>query len=53
MDNNLSNQYAGELQIMLEDLPPARNVNVIGMVKPYARCLLPYIHHDIASFKIK
>ena len=53
MDNNLSNQYAGELQIMLCDLPPARNINVIGMVKPYARCLLPYIHHNIVDFKIK
>lgn len=53
MDNKLSNQYSGELQITLADLPAARNINVIGMVKPYARRLLKYIHHDIVSFKIK
>ena len=53
MDNTLSNQYTGELQITLTDLPPARNVNVIGMVKPYARCLLPYIHKCEVKFKIK
>ena len=53
MDNNLSNQYAGELQITLDDLPAARNINVIGVVKPYARRLLPYIHHNAVAFKIK
>lgn len=52
LDNNTSNQYSGELQITLKDLPAAKNVNVIGVVKPYAICLLKYIHHDVVSFKI-
>ncbi len=52
MDNTLSNQYAGELQICLEDLPAQKYVNVIGQVKPYATRLLKYIHKNPIKFKL-
>lgn len=53
IDNTLSYRYAGELQIVLADkLPAERNVNVIGMVKPYATRLLDYIHNDSIKFKL-
>jgi len=53
VDNILSNQYTGELQIALEDLPASRNVNVIGQVRPYATGLLKYIHKDVVKFKLR
>lgn len=52
MDNTLSNQYVGELQIVLKELPPERFINVIGTVKPYATHLLKYIHQDLIKFKL-
>lgn len=52
MDNTLSNQYAGELQICLEDLPAQKYVNVIGQVRPYAIRLLKYVHKNPIKFKL-
>lgn len=52
MDNVLSNQYTGELQIALADLPAQRFVNVIGQVKPYATGLLDYVHVKEIKFKL-
>ena len=52
MDNALSNQYAGELQICLEDLPAQKYVNVIGQVRPYATRLLKYVHKNPIRFKL-
>lgn len=53
IDNCLSNRYSGELQIMLDDLPPAHNVNVVGMVRPYAIRLLKQIHTGQLAFQLK
>lgn len=52
MDNTLSNQYTGEIQIALKDLPAQRFVNVIGQVKPYATRLLDYVHVKEIRFKL-
>lgn len=52
IDNTLSNQYKGEIQICLTELPAERFVNVIGQVKPYAYRLLKYIHEDVIYFKL-
>lgn len=52
MDNNLSNQYSGEIQIALDELPPQKFINVIGQVKPYATRLLDYIHLNEIKFKL-
>ena len=52
MDNCLSNQYTGEIQIALTDLAPQKFINVIGQVKPYAVRLLPYIHLNEIKFKL-
>lgn len=52
IDNNDSVRYSGELQITLEDFPPAKNANVVGYVKPYALRLLPYLKNIDYSFKL-
>ncbi|MBO4359214.1 MAG: DUF871 family protein [Erysipelotrichaceae bacterium] len=52
LDNILSNQYRGELQICLEELPAERFVNVIGQVRPYAVRLLKYIHQEPVHFRL-
>lgn len=53
LDNGLSNRYEGELQIMLENLPPSPVANVIGQVKPYGRRLLQQIQAQSVPFKLK
>ena len=53
LDNNTSNQYSGELQIVLEPLPAERFVNVIGHVRPYAATLLKHIHDKPIKFRLK
>lgn len=53
IDNKDSNQYAGEMQIPLVDLPPQKNINVIGQVKPYAYRLLNTIRNNYTPFKLK
>lgn len=52
IDNRLSNQYCGELEIPLEDMNPMKNINVIGQVKPYAFNLLKTIHEDLTPFRL-
>ena len=52
IDNCLSNQYVGELEIPLVDLCPMRNVNVIGQVKPYSFNLLKIIHENLIPFRL-
>ncbi|MBR0138577.1 MAG: DUF871 family protein [Erysipelotrichaceae bacterium] len=53
LDNDTSNQYSGEMQIVLEHLPAERFINVIGYVKPYAIRLLKQIHDKPIRFKLK
>ncbi|MBR0137304.1 MAG: DUF871 family protein, partial [Erysipelotrichaceae bacterium] len=53
LDNDTSNQYTGELQIVLEPLPAERFINVIGYVRPYAARLLKHIHDKPIKFKLK
>jgi len=53
IDNDMSNQYAGELEVPLVDLDPMKNINVIGQVKPYAYNLLNTIHNDLTPFRLK
>ena len=52
IDNVLSERYVGELQISLFDLPPAKNANVVGYVKPYAWRLLPYLNNIAFDFRL-
>ena len=52
IDNNDSVRYGGELQLALEDFPPAKNANVVGYVKPYALRLLPYLKNIEYRFKL-
>ncbi|MGW6192794.1 DUF871 domain-containing protein [Bacillus cereus] len=43
MDNELYGRYAGEMQIVMNDLPEDGKVNVVGMVVEEDVPLLPYI----------
>lgn len=53
LDNRLSNRYEGELQILLDDLPPSPVANVIGQVKPVAKRLLKQIMARNLPFVLK
>ncbi len=53
LDNVESDQYIGEMQITLEDFPPAKYANVVGYVRPYAFCLLEYLRNPSITFKLK
>ncbi|MCI5774596.1 MAG: MupG family TIM beta-alpha barrel fold protein [Erysipelotrichaceae bacterium] len=52
MQNGEANRYSGEIHIMLDELPPARYTNCIGYVKPYAQCLLKYVHDGKVAFRL-
>ena len=43
IDNELYGRYAGEMQIVINDLPEDRKVNVVGMVMEEDVSLLSYI----------
>ncbi|WP_242273535.1 DUF871 domain-containing protein [Bacillus cereus group sp. BfR-BA-01310] len=43
IDNELYGRYAGEMQIVINDLPADKKVNVVGMVVEEDVSLLPYI----------
>jgi hypothetical protein len=53
LDNELSNRYEGELQIILRDLPPTPVANVIGQVKPYGKRLVEQVKYKSLPFKLK
>jgi len=40
IDNSLYGRYAGEMQIVLRDLPPDKRVNVVGQIAEQDLCLL-------------
>lgn len=52
VDNELSNRYEGEVQIMLEDLPATRIANVIGQVKPVAARLVNDVTYGQIPFRL-
>ncbi|MBE7104786.1 DUF871 domain-containing protein [Bacillus cereus] len=43
IDNELYGRYAGEMQVVINDLPTDEKVNVVGMVVEEDMSLLPYI----------
>ena len=43
IDNELYGRYAGEMQIVIKDLPKDEKVNVVGMVVEEDVSLLPYV----------
>lgn len=53
IDNERSNRYEGEVQIILKDLNPSPVANVIGMVKPTCKRLLNQVKYRQYPFKIK
>ena len=53
LDNDRSNRYEGELQILLSDLPPSPVANVIGQVKPVAARLLTQVMARQLPFVLK
>ncbi|MEA1011767.1 MupG family TIM beta-alpha barrel fold protein [Bacillus cereus] len=44
IDNELYGRYAGEMQVVVHDLPVDEKVNVVGMVVEEDVCLLPFIN---------
>ncbi|MFL0490799.1 DUF871 domain-containing protein [Bacillus sp. AFS054943] len=44
IDNELYGRYAGEMQVVVHDLPVDEKVNVVGMVVEEDISLLPFIH---------
>lgn len=44
IDNELYGRYAGEMQVVVHDLPIDEKVNVVGMVVEEDVSLLPFIH---------
>lgn len=44
IDNELYGRYAGEMQVVVHDLPVDEKVNVVGMVMEEDVCLLPFIN---------
>ena len=53
MDNTLSAQYAGELQILLSDLPAQPFANVVGRVREDDEPLLAYLRDASRSYMIE
>jgi len=53
LDNNRSNRYEGECQIMLKDLEPSLVANVIGQVKPYGKRLVEQVKSRSLPFKLR
>lgn len=53
LDNNRSNRYEGECQIMLKDLPSTPVANVIGQVKPTGKRLVEQVKSRSLPFKLK
>ncbi|PFE08841.1 DUF871 domain-containing protein [Bacillus cereus] len=43
IDNELYGRYAGEMQVVVQDLPQDEKVNVVGMVVEEDLSLLPYV----------
>lgn len=52
VDNCRSGQYMGEMQIMLEDLPPCPEANVVGWVPPDAQVLVPFLRDCSRRFRL-
>ena len=52
VDNCRSGQYMGEMQIMLEDLPPCSEANVVGWVPPDAQVLVPFLRDCSRRFRL-
>lgn len=50
VDNSRSAQYRGEVQIMLRDMPPCEEADVVGFVHPDAHVLLSLL--DGCNFRI-
>ncbi|KFN03064.1 DUF871 domain-containing protein [Bacillus clarus] len=44
IDNELYGRYAGEMQIVINDLPENKKVNVVGMIMEKDVSLLPYVN---------
>ena len=52
VDNALSDQYMGEVQIMLCDMPACAEANVAGFLHPDAVPLLPYLRSGAQAFRL-
>lgn len=52
VDNVLSDQYMGEVQIMLCDMPACAEANVAGFLHPDAVPLLPYLRSGAQAFRL-
>ncbi len=52
VDNCRSAQYMGEMQIMLDDLPPCSEANVVGWIPPDAQILVPFLRDCSRRFRL-
>lgn len=52
VDNCRSGQYMGEMQIMLTDMPPCPEANVVGWVPPDAQVLVPFLEDCTCRFRL-
>jgi len=53
IDNTTSAQYAGELQILLEEQPPLSFANVVGHIHEDDLLLLPYLRDAAHPYRIE
>lgn len=52
VDNCRSDQYMGEMQIMLRDLPPCAEANVVGWIPPDAQILTVFLRDCSRHFRL-